>query len=68
MIGQLKEQKKMLIAYLLSKISTEDWHAVQDAASDIREVNAALKILDASIEAGVDIVELKQILDMREKR
>ena len=43
---ELKLQKKYLIDYLLSKVSVEDWHAVQDAASDIREIEAKLKLLN----------------------
>jgi hypothetical protein len=46
MIGELKNQKKQLISYLLSKVSAEDWHAVQNAASDIREIEARLEILN----------------------
>lgn len=45
MIEELEEQKKALINYLLSKIKAEDWHAVQDAASDIREIEVLLKWL-----------------------
>ena len=44
-IEELKKQKQYLIDYLLSKVSSEDWHAVQDAASDIREINAKIMIL-----------------------
>lgn len=46
-ITALREQKAALVAYLRSKIVAEDWHAVQDAASDIREIVAMLKALDA---------------------
>ncbi len=35
----------MLIAYLLSKVKSGDWHAVQDAGSDIREIDAKLELL-----------------------
>lgn len=41
----LREQKDHLIAYLNSKIKAGDWHAVQDAASDIREINARLELI-----------------------
>lgn len=41
----LREQREQLIAYLLSKVKACDWHAVQDAASDIREINARLDVL-----------------------
>lgn len=45
MIDELEKQKETLIVYLQSKISAKDWHAVQDAASDIREIEAQIKIL-----------------------
>ncbi len=41
----LLEQKTSLIAYLTSKIKAGDWHAVQDAASDIREIDAKIELL-----------------------
>jgi len=44
MITKLEEQKKQLIAYLLSKADADDWHAVADAAMDLREVEARLEI------------------------
>jgi len=31
-------RKRVLIAYLLMKVSEEDWHGVCDAANDLREV------------------------------
>ena len=43
--NDLLEQKNSLIAYLLQKVKYSDWHAVQDAASDIREVEAKLEVL-----------------------
>lgn len=46
MISELQEQKKQLISYLLSKVKAEDWHAVQDAASDIREIEARLEVYE----------------------
>lgn len=45
-IAELQAQKLALVAYLKSKLAAEDWHALQDAASDIREIVAALKVLD----------------------
>jgi len=42
-IYKLTKQKAALVAYLRSKLEAEDWHAVQDAASDIREIEAVLK-------------------------
>ncbi len=47
-VRKLTEEKAALVAYLKSKLSAEDWHAVQDAASDIREIVAALKELHAA--------------------
>ena len=44
---ELIEQKTALVTYLRSKLIAEDWHAVQDAASDIREIVAVLKELHA---------------------
>ncbi len=44
-VVQLKKEKAGLIAYLLVKVEAGDWHAVQDAASDIREINAKLDVL-----------------------
>jgi hypothetical protein len=41
----LCEQRLTLTAYLLSKVKAGDWHAVQDAASDIREIEAKLSVL-----------------------
>ena len=46
----LLEQKAALIAYLSSKLKAGDWHAVQDAASDIREIDAKLELLAEQLE------------------
>ena len=45
MIEELEEQKKALISYMHSKLKSHDWHAVADAAMDLREVEAVLKYL-----------------------
>ncbi len=42
----LAEQREGLIIYLQGKVKTGDWHAVQDAASDIREVNAQIAAIE----------------------
>lgn len=42
---QLVEQRDVLIAYLASKADAEDWHAVADAAMDLRELDAVLSTL-----------------------
>jgi len=44
-VEDLLDQKKMLINYLLKKVQAGDWHAIQDSASDIRELDAKLEIL-----------------------
>jgi hypothetical protein len=50
--SDLLEAKTALIAYVVSKIKSGDWHAVQDGASDIREIDAKLDVLN-SIQEGV---------------
>ncbi len=45
-VESLIEQKAQLIAYLLSKIQAEDWHAVMDSAADLREIDAKLELLN----------------------
>ena len=44
-IQDLREQKATLTTYLLSKVRAEDWHAVADAAMDLREVEAKIDVL-----------------------
>jgi len=46
-LDALLEQRTALIAYLKSKIPASDWHAVADAAMDLREVDAQIKLLDS---------------------
>lgn len=48
----LIQQKRILIKYLLSKVRARDYHAVCDAANDIREIEAQQKLLNR-IEASV---------------
>jgi hypothetical protein len=45
LIVELQKRKAGLIAYCQIKLESGDWHAVQDAASDIREIEAKLEIL-----------------------
>lgn len=49
LIESLKLQRQMLVAYLKSKLDAEDLHAVQDAASDIREIDAKLSVLKGQL-------------------
>jgi hypothetical protein len=41
----LLKRRTVIIADLLSKVEAEDWHGVQDCASDIREIDAQLDVL-----------------------
>ena len=51
MRAELQEQRAQLVAYLLSKVKAGDFHAVQDAASDIREIDAKLSVLPEEVTA-----------------
>jgi hypothetical protein len=51
MVEKLERQRQSLIQYLRAKLEAEDWHACQDAASDIREIEAQF-ILLRKIAAG----------------
>ncbi len=55
---ELKEQKAQLIAYLLSKVKSGDWHACADAAMDLREIDAKLELL---IDVGQSAVPLTAV-------
>ena len=46
LIGELVAQKAALIAYCRLKVSADDWHAVADAAMDIRELDAQIILLN----------------------
>ncbi len=48
---ELQTQKATLVGYMASKMRSCVFHAVQDAASDIREIDAKLEIL-SELEAG----------------
>lgn len=41
--GQLQAQKEVMIRYIHLKLAEEDWHGVQDAASDLRDIASELK-------------------------
>ena len=43
---QLLNKRQILINYLLMKVDDDDFHAVGDAAVDIRELDAKLSVLD----------------------
>lgn len=42
-LEQLKKRKQRMIEYLLLKVEEEDWHAVQDAGSDLRDIESEEK-------------------------
>lgn len=45
-ISSLQKKKQTMINYLLLKLEEEDWHGVEDAASDIRDIEASLNTLE----------------------
>ena len=44
--SQLMTRRAQLIDYLKMKIDEEDWHGVQDAGSDLREIDAKLTVME----------------------
>ena len=38
----LEEQIELMVKYLLMKVEQRDWHAVCDAANDLRELEVKL--------------------------
>ncbi len=59
---QLSHRRSILLSYLQECTRVEDWHGVQDCASDLREVDAKVQIL-IQVEASLDIkVEVKEPL------
>lgn len=45
LVLDLAQQREGLIIYLLGKVKVGDFHAVADAAMDIREIDAQLGVL-----------------------
>ena len=45
-IKERREAKRRMITYLELKLREEDWHGVQDAASDLRDIDSELKGLE----------------------
>lgn len=41
-IAELERDRPLLIAYAQMKLNAEDWHGVQDAASDLRDLDNEL--------------------------
>lgn len=45
-VNAIKKQITSLIDYMRVKIDQGDWHAVADAAMDIRELEAKIKVYE----------------------
>ncbi len=43
----LEHRRGIVIADLVSKVEAEDWHGVADAAMDLREIDAQLRVVEA---------------------
>lgn len=43
--GKLRGRKDSLVSYIYTAIAVEDWHAVADAACDLREIDAKLEVM-----------------------
>jgi hypothetical protein len=43
-IERLRKRRAVVIADLLCKVDAEDWHGVADAAMDLREIDAQLRV------------------------
>lgn len=44
-LNRLFSQKTVMIKYLVMKMEVEDWHAVSDAANDLREIDTQIQTL-----------------------
>lgn len=44
-IEKLESQRVTLIRYLEVETKDHDWHAIQDVASDLRDIDAKIEIL-----------------------
>lgn len=42
--GVLWERRRVLIAYAQSRLEVQDWHAVSDAANDLRELDVEIRL------------------------
>lgn len=45
-VSNLREQVKLLELYLRQKLDERDFHGVQDAASDIRDIEAKIQTVE----------------------
>jgi hypothetical protein len=53
-VSNLLARRTIIIADLVSKTEAEDWHGVQDCASDIRELDAQIEVLAATLQKAAD--------------
>ena len=44
-VDELTMRRKLMLDYLKLRLELDDMHGVQDAASDIREIDAQIRIL-----------------------
>ena len=49
-INKLKDQYELMNEYLLLKLEEKDYHGVEDAASDIRDIVSAITALEEVLE------------------
>lgn len=45
-VTKLQKQRSLMIEYLDMKRKVHDWHAIMDAAADIREIEAKLALIN----------------------
>lgn len=43
----LDTRRLLMVSYLVMKVDEQDWHGVQDAASDLRDIESEMKGLEA---------------------
>jgi len=48
----LIKRRETYIAYLKDRTDAEDWHGVQDAGSDLREIDVEIRMVKLSMEEG----------------
>lgn len=41
----LEDRRKLLVKYATDRLEAEDWHGLQDAGSDLRELDTELRVL-----------------------
>lgn len=61
-IGVLKSSRETLLDYMDSKVHLEDWHAVSDAANDLREIDLEIQILNSMLPQLMHLMLSKQEL------